>query len=128
MTRFIKSHQINPANTVLTVEADEPTHGGASHEYTVTIPHSGEPAYDSPEVVRINFQKGPVNADGNGVNGLTHEVLLAIIIDRLQAFQSGPYACRKNALALIKLEAAVMLLNQRTANREARGVEGTHTV
>lgn len=63
----------------------------------------------------------------NGCNEqLEIEALLAVIIDRLQCFQAGPYACRENAIALTKLEEAMMWLQKRTRDRLARGVEGTH--
>ena len=58
-------------------------------------------------------------------NGLSHEILLAILIDRLEGFQSGPYACRENAKALGKLEEALMWLQLRTRDRQIRGVENT---
>jgi hypothetical protein len=70
--------------------------------------------------------RGPIGEVG--VNGVTHEALLAILIDRMQAFQKGPYSCRENALALTKLEEAVHWLNARTARRTAQGVEGTHSL
>jgi hypothetical protein len=63
-----------------------------------------------------------------GVNGITNEVLLAIVADRLRGFQSSPYACQENAEALECTEAALRRLHDRTRAREARGVEGTHTV
>jgi hypothetical protein len=59
------------------------------------------------------FQNGPVKENGEGVNGLTHEVLLAILIDRLRGFQAGPYACPENALALSYIEGALAALNAR---------------
>lgn len=64
--------------------------------------------------------------EANRELGVTHEALLAILIDRMQAFQKGPYSCRENALALTKLEEAAHWLNARTARRVAQGVEGTH--
>lgn len=76
----------------------------------------------------LHFQNGPVKEDGNGVNGLTHEVLLAILIDRIEGFQTGPWACPENALTLGYLRAALAQLHARTNAREARGVEGTHQV
>ena len=50
--------------------------------------------------------------------------LLAIVIDRLRAFQAGPFACRENALALTKIEEAQHWLLHRTRARMTRGVEG----
>lgn len=54
------------------------------------------------------------------------EALLAVVIDRLRGFQSGPYGCRENAVALTKIEEATMWLQKRTRDRMARGVEGTN--
>jgi hypothetical protein len=119
--RKLDDHKVNPANDTLTVAVlDEPGHGGACHEYEISHPGL--------QSVRISFQNGPINADGNGVNGLTHEVLLAIVADRLRGFQKGPYACKANACALTHIEEAQHWLQQRTLERMRRGVEGTHAV
>jgi hypothetical protein len=72
------------------------------------------------------FQNGPVKESGEGVNGITHEVLFAILIDRLDGFQAGQYANDFNARALTYLRDALNQLHARTREREARGVEGTH--
>jgi hypothetical protein len=119
--RTISEHKVNPANDTLNITVlDEPGSGGANHEYEIS--HANMPP------TRISFQNGPINADGNGVNGLTHEVLLAIVADRLRSFQVGPYACKANACALTHIEEAQHWLQQRTLERMRRGVEGTHTV
>jgi hypothetical protein len=76
--------------------------------------------------LEIQFQEG--NPAEVGTNGVTHEALLAILIDRLKGFQGGKYACRENAIALTKLQEALMWLKSRTEARVARGVEGTHAV
>ena len=104
---------------------DEPGQGGACHKYAVVpTPPAGvaEPSEVKPSA-EVNFQNGPVKEFG--VNGCHQEDLLAIVIDRLRSFQAGPFACRENALALTKLEEAIHWLNHRTAERQARGVEGT---
>jgi hypothetical protein len=121
--RFIHEHQVNPANDTLIVRVlDEPGHGGACHKYAVEHnPNSGDGF-----IYNIGFQDGPINVVG--VNGLTHEVLLAIVADRLRSFQAGPFACKANACALSHIEAAQHWLQQRTIERMRRGVEGTHTV
>lgn len=119
--REINDHKVNPANDTLVITViDEPGHGGACHEYEVS--------HNSMQSTRISFQNGPINTDGNGVNGLTHEVLLAILADRLRGFQSGQYACKANACALTHIEEAQHWLQQRTLERMRRGVEGTHKV
>mgnify|MGYP000119510729 CR=1 FL=1 len=116
--RTLTDHQVNPANDKLIVQAiDEPGSGGAHLKYII----SGHPT--GPTL--IEFQNGPINEIG--VNGLTHEALLAILIDRLQGFQSGPYASDDNQVALLSLRQAQNALQRRTRERMARGVEGTHT-
>lgn len=76
--------------------------------------------------VDISFQCGPLAEAG--INGITHENLLAILIDRLEGFQGGKYATVENQIALDHLRAAQNTLKFRTQLRLARGVEGTHTV
>jgi len=123
MKRELTGHKINGCNEDLTIEVcDEPGHGGACHSYII----HGKDGVALKEHVccKIDFQNGPIKEFGT--NGVTHEALLAILIDRLQGFQSGQYSCRENALALTKLEEAKMWLQKRTTDRLARGVEGTH--
>lgn len=102
-------------------ETDEKGAGGAHHEYDVCTG-------DTPVVILqgIKFQKGPIQEAG--VNGVTHEDLIGIVIHRLKCFQEGPYACRENELAQMDLEHALEILNSRTKKREERGVEGTSTI
>ena len=130
--RKLTDHKQNEANEQITIEVrDAPGHGGACHDYVVVVPPTNRPDAE-PIVVRsthryhIEFQNGPIKEVG--VNGITHEVLLAILIDRLRGFQSGNYICRENALALTKMEEALMWLHKRTQGREVRGVEGTHEI
>lgn len=97
---------------------DEVGAGGACHEYSIST--VTEP---STVVGRVSFQNGPIKE--NGVNGCHQEDLLAIVLHRLQSFQAGAYSCRENAIAITKIEEAMHWLNHRTAQRVARGVEGT---
>lgn len=135
LRRRLTDHQVNPANDRLTIEVlDEPGSGGAHHVYEVSgLREDGNPFFCRTGRVEdlrwqdeklIVFQNGPINEVG--VNGITHEALLAIIVDRMRSFQAGPYACRENALALTKLEEAQHWLHHRTRGRMQRGVEGTH--
>lgn len=131
MTRLITDHQVNECNESLRIEVlDEPGSGGACHRYLISgyTPQSIDPtcALAGGGETLIEFQDGPIQEVGT--NGLTHEALLAIVIDRLRSFQAGPYACRENALALTKLEEAQHWLHHRTRARFSRGVEGTHSV
>jgi len=122
--RFLNDHKVNPANDVLTVQVlDEPGCGNANHRYAIEYNPAGKDGF----VYLIGFQDGPISVDGNGINGITHETLIAILCDRLRGFQAGEYACKANACALTHLEEAQHWLQQRTIERMRRGVEGTHT-
>lgn len=101
---------------------DDPGEGGACHEYEIAL----VPGRNEIEGFPILFQSGPVAE--TGVNGVTQEALLAIVIDRLRGFQSGKYACRENAIALTHFEEGLMWLQRRTRLRIARGVEGTREI
>jgi len=100
---------------------DEKTHGGASHQYYISRTDD-PPDTVAGEFGHIRFQQGPVVEEG--VNGCFMEDLLAIVVDRLEGFQSGDFACRENALALTKIQEALHWLNHRTADRIERDVEG----
>jgi hypothetical protein len=118
--REIHDHKINPANDVIKIAVmDEPGAGGANHHYRVTLP-------DGKSGLDIQFQNGPIAEAG--INGLTQEVLLAIVTDRLRSFQAGKFSCRENALALTKIEEAQHWLHSRTLTRMQRGVEGKSVV
>ncbi|WP_422929020.1 DUF7681 family protein [Singulisphaera sp. PoT] len=123
--RYLTSHKVNGANEALTVEAlDEAGPGGASHHYGIGgFIRPNSEGTDVETYLNVHFQNGAIGEVGT--NGVTHEALLAILIDRLQGFQSGKFACRENALALTKLQEAQMWLKSRTEARLARGVEGT---
>lgn len=58
-------------------------------------------------------------------DGVTNEDLITVLIDRMNYLQ-GKFPCRENALAITKLDEALLWLEKRTRDREARGVEGQH--
>jgi hypothetical protein len=61
----------------------------------------------------------------NTVNdGTTNEEVLLMLIDRLK-FLGDRLPSRENSIAITKCEEALLWLNKRTADRKARGVEGT---
>lgn len=90
----------------------------------------------------ISWQNGPLaspvlddcviddpNHAGNcrrAPNGAFVETILAAAKDRLEFYQSSRFACDTNAEAIAAIEVAIAALHRRTADREARGVEGTH--
>ena len=126
--RELTSHRVNGLNEVLRIDVlDEPGQGNACHHYEIHADESKVTLGSGVTVsCQVRFQNGP--SQEAGVNGISGEALLAIIEDRLQGFQSGPYACRENALALTKIQEAMMWLSKRTRDRVARGVEGRNVV
>lgn len=103
---------------------DDPGAGGASHQYHIDWMGDAEWDNRKPNSLDVHFQEGPIKECG--VNGITQEALLAIVIDRLRSFQAGPYACDDNEQALAHCVAALSYLQKRTKARIARGVEGAH--
>ena len=128
--RKINTHKIaecsipEPAqlNDLIQVEAtDDPGSGNAHHAYQFSLYRDKEWQKQG----RVDFQKGPLHEPGAGVNGISNEALLAVVIDRLRCFQAGPMNYWENFHALAKLEEAMHWLHHRTRDRLNRGVEGT---
>ena len=97
------------------------------HEYEVrqTPPEAATISEDE-IYAKIKFQQGPIKE--YGVNGCHNEDLIAIVIDRLQNFQESSFACRENAIAITKLEEALLWLGKRTQDRRNKGIEGTSQI
>lgn len=98
------------ANNKLTIAGTEIGAGGAPTVYKVS--HDCGPGH-----IELIFQtlERP---------GLTNEALLAIVADRLLAFQTGPFACKENGMALAKVNEAIVELRKRSERRQAAGLEG----
>lgn len=116
----MKSLPTNSPTNVAALDARDPNAGNASHVYGIQY---GGPT----EVVRIPFQHGPRGVLGN-TPGIFDDDLLAIIADRLDGFQAGPYACPENAEALSHILSAREALGLRAARRIAQGVLGANAV
>ena len=74
----------------------------------------------------IQFIEKAATEDGRFItviDGTTNEEVLAVLIDRMQELQAKCW-CRENAIVITKLEESLTWLNKRTADRQARGVEG----
>ena len=91
---------------------------------------NGSPAggFASGTGIKISWQDGPL---GRGEtrkdpNGAFVETVIDIARQRIQYYQDSKFKCRENAIAITKLEEALLWLNKRTQDREARSVEGTH--
>jgi hypothetical protein len=135
--RRLTSHLPEEEAGGIFVEAyDDP---GAAWDYAIVVPGrelTGEEAASRgleagfySEEYRLRFQRGGVAE--NGWNGITMETLLAVLIDRLEHYQRGPFPCQENAAALshvrtaqTHLAEALGWLHERTEDRIKRGVEG----
>lgn len=80
--------------------------------------------------IEINWQNGPLGRDGDRKepNGAFVEGVIQAALGRLEYYQKSKFNCRENALAITKLEEALHWLQSRTAKREERNVEGTHSI
>ncbi len=73
------------------------------------------------------IQKEPVKEGSTELktvaDGTTNEELIAVLVDRLK-FLDNKFPCIENQSAIFNLEESLNWLNQRTANRVNRNVEG----
>lgn len=92
----------------------------AFHNYVVANAETGE------VVTQIHFQEGPIKE--NGVNGVSNEDLILMVVNRLESFQESEYVCEENAEAITHLMEAIESLRARTNKRIAEGIEGTSAI
>lgn len=78
----------------------------------------------------ISWQNGALGRGENRrePNGAFVEDVIQAVIGRIEFYQDSKFACQENAAALEYLKSAANVLDERTKNREARQVEGTHAV
>ncbi len=79
----------------------------------------------------ISWQNGPLGRgdERKEPNGAFMETVIDALIERLWFYQNasnGKFTCTENADAIVHLRDAYRALRKRTAQRESRGVEGTH--
>lgn len=106
MLRDIRTHETDSLNKNISILVlDDPDAvSRASYSYSVAIPGK--------QSTLIRFQRGNPAAE---INGITNEVLLAIMADRLEDFQRGPFACQENADMLKHIEGALLACGARAA-------------
>lgn len=124
-TRTIRYHIVpgdEASNQIEIKLRNKPGEEGEPSSYDIFCSPSAEDPLTLLTV--IGFQRGTV-AD-EGVNGVTVEALLAIVMDRLEYFQSGPLQNNPTGVALSHCHKALESLKRRTADRIKRGVEGTY--
>lgn len=78
----------------------------------------------------IAWQDGPLGSGEDRIdpNGAFVEDVITAAIGRMEFYQASQFACETNQRALEHLIEARAALRERTCEREARLVEGTHAV
>src|SRR5438093_1236923 len=94
------------------------------------VDHNGNPSggFANGTGFSIAWQNGPLGrgAERTEPNGAFVETVLAAALQRIQFYQEASerkFACRENAIAITKIEEALLWLNKRTRDRETREVE-----
>lgn len=100
---------------------------GSSHTYHISgfnLDNNPEAPEGTTNEIVLYFQNGVTPE--NGLNGITPEALLEILIHRFEGFQQGKFACTENEEALTHMRGAVEAIQKRIANRKDRGVHNTY--
>jgi hypothetical protein len=87
------------------------------------IRESGHVVNGCPAGVTFQIQSGPIKE--NGVNGVQIDEVIRWAKEKIEGFNKA-FPCRENALAITKLDEALLWLLKRKLDREARAVEGTN--
>lgn len=133
--REIKDHQmigVNDLDSLIRLEvaddADQTT--GAHHKYQAMYLSRG--MWEKGQLIQFHKMLPKTGPEIKDIpkeqvipNGITHEVLIAVILDRLRCYQKSEFSCRENALAITHLEEALHWLHHRTSDRVYRNVEGS---
>ncbi len=104
-----------------------------AHNYTDVedMPAGGEVSGVGLSIV---WQKGPLGEEGIDrlePNGAFVETVIAAALQRIERYQTvsdGKFSCTENHFAIGFLKDALLKLEERTKDRQERGVEGTHQV
>lgn len=106
------------------MHTDEKGRNVEGHRYDVLYETPKDGLLDGPPQSSLVFQYGPVGDHGN--NGLQNEMLIAILVHRLEFLNRGDYECEENSHAIRHLQEALICLERRTLDRVQREVEGTN--
>jgi hypothetical protein len=88
---------------------------------TKWIQESGKYVHGCPERVTFQIQSGPIKEVGE--NGCQIDDVIRWAKEKLEGFNAA-FSSRENAVAITKLDEALLWLLKRKMDREARGVEG----
>lgn len=98
---------ITPGHLYELANFERPEKKGQTIQFIEKLPETGNPN----RLLTVN-------------DGTTNEEVLRVLIDRLSSMQAK-LPCRENAIVITHIETALLWLEKRTAERKARGVEGT---
>lgn len=115
----ITEHQHDDLNKAITITPDKPGEFGAPNRYIL----DWKGADGLLRALGISFQAGAVGEVG--VNGVSCEALIMVMLHRLRGFQDGPMRCAENAEVIHHLEQALVHCVRRSERRIAAGVKGT---
>jgi hypothetical protein len=114
--RQLTAHQVGPLNEAIEITPVAPHFGGAvpaRYKFLVNV-HFADAGYSPVMISRLRwaeidlrFQDGPLEG---GINGVSEESLIAVLIDRLEAKQAGEGINAENAFALDHLRDALETL------------------
>lgn len=117
--REINLHQSTSDNdfnkkfTIMAVGDKNPVTGAHNHYVVGGVLPQGVPDFDGQTGLSVLFQNGRPD-DNLGPNGFSMEVLLAIVADRLDAFQTGQFPHPCNEIASKKIKGAIEALHYRS--------------
>ena len=123
MSREITTHKGGLLNDQLTIIAPplEKTNDLGDHLYGVLYDrYPGQPCSPKGQC-QILFHAGNPKDE---IRGISNEALMAILIDRYESFQRGPFAHHINEHTIAMLKCAMVLQQERTHERSMRCVEG----
>lgn len=107
------------------------SHGGAAYVNAISSKNGANVDGHVYQIVagpvqqELSFQLGPVGEAG--INGTQNEHIIALLVHRLSVLNKA-FPCRENSIAITHLETALLWLEKRTADRQARGVEGKNAL
>lgn len=97
----------------LTMSGKDVVAGNGRHEFNAEV--------DGKQVMYAQFQRGHPK-DPDSTPGILDSVMMAVLIERYEAFQSGPFHCTENDAILGHLRQAMELTKARAKERASRDV------
>lgn len=121
-TTYLKRTVYPSTEKTILVEKDSDYNGAHKYSFINSIGHQeGEPVYDFNRMQSVQFVQK--NENGTITPGVQSEQLLIALIDRHKKL-NAKYPSREGALAITKMEEALMWLEARVKDRTERGVMG----